>query len=164
MVRKISLFVMLLCGIVCVGTPPALAYSSYDDGNISTSVLAYYEDMQNNIGIDENYVISRVGQYDYIMAVGDLKFENGSFNCSNARIYEISTGSGYNSTYVFDVRNESQFNLSVGDNIVYSNLGDYPDIIQKGVIYDYLQTFTLLIIGICMLIRPMFQFILRSRG
>lgn len=164
MVRKV-IVTMILCVIMCVSTiTPALAYTSYDDGNISTTYTTYYEDIVDGLPYGFSYVFSRTGQYEYILHASDnLKHENGVFTSVDGMTYKITTSSGYNSTYRYKVLNESNFTLDSNDTLVYSNLGNYPLLDDRGSIYEISILFAFIVCLLCCLIRPFFKFVLRIR-
>lgn len=146
MVRKGLIFVMILALISALPIC-ARAYSVYTEGNISTTYLSYFEDLTSKIGLNDDYVFFRSGQNEYTMAVGDLDLVNGTFVGSSVKIYQIySTSiSGYNTIYSFSNRTENGFVLQVASSLVYSNLGSYPDLIQRN---DYNEKVILLFMSI----------------
>lgn len=128
--------IVVFCLVLAVLSPLAIsasAYSVYNEGNISTTYLAYFEDISSKIGVHEDYVFFRSGQNEYTMAVGDFDLVNGYFISPSVKIYQIysTSTSGYNSYYSFSSRNETGFSLQVASGLVYSNLGNYPDLIER---------------------------------
>lgn len=81
------------------------------------------------------------------MAVGDFDLVNGYFICPSVKIYQIysTSTSGYNTYYSFSSRDENGFTLQVGSALVYSNLGNYPDLIERS---DYVETSILFVMCI----------------
>lgn len=109
------------------------------------------------MGWNDDYVFYRAGQYAYVLAVGDLEFSNGSFTSDSADIYTWRNDSM--SGYTFE-KSSDQLNLTVGSYIVYSNLGPYPvlDLTWTGLM---LVVYSIGVVCLCMLIRPIFDFTLR---
>lgn len=145
----------------------ASAAEVYNDGNISTTILTYFQDMMSKVSLTDDYVLFRSGQYEYTMYVGDISHENYTFTSSDildVYIITTNTGSSYSSAYTFYSSTISGCHLINPAVIVYSNLGDYPDLNERG---DYLETASLLLILVivCMsLVARIFSFSMRSRN
>lgn len=106
-------------------------YRPYDS-SMSTSVIAYYDDVLPKLG-NVHYVLFRSGQYDYRMVYGkDLVYNNGNFTAGSVRYVAYSTR-----YYTWTQGTESAFSLSAGDYLVYSDLGDYP-MLHSESIYQWL--------------------------
>lgn len=106
-------------------------YHPYDS-SMSTSVIAYYDDVLPKLG-NVHYVLFRSGQYDYRMVYGkDLVYNNGNFTAGSVRYVAYSTR-----YYTWTQGTESAFSLSAGDYLVYSDLGDYP-MLHSESIYQWL--------------------------
>lgn len=169
MVRKSVILVMVALLAVTMAMPLTAAAASYSayDGNISTTYVTFFRDISSKIPINSDYVFFRSSQYDYTMIVGDLDFSGDTFTSSvEVQVYEISTNSGssYNSTYSYSVSSENNFSLSAGSSLLYSNLGNYPDLIERNDYYAF-SAVLLLLIGICLyLCRSVFGFCLRLRS
>lgn len=163
MARKIICIIAIMC--VCLSmTSNAFAYTSYDQGNMSTTYISYFDDIVDGLPINYNYVATRSSQYDYILHASDtLKFADGVFTSENGTTYKITTSSGYNSTYSYKVLTEYNFTLDTNDQMVYSNIGDYPRLDERGSLYEYALIVTAIICCICLLIRPIFKYVLRIR-
>lgn len=166
MVRKVGAICLLIGCLLFASPMQALAYSVYEDGNISSTYTTIFRDILEDTNIFEDYVFFRSGQYEYTMIVGDITLSGTSFSAADFTEYVISYTSGsYGSTsnYSYTTSTGTNFSLSVSDNLVYSNLGHYPKLIERGVYYEFASLVTLCIIGMCMLMRPMFQFVCRLR-
>lgn len=145
-------------------SPSVSAYSVYQ-GTMSSTYINYFRDMCVNIKFDDDYVLFRSGDNDYTMIVGDLTYENKIFNGNNCIGYTITnnTSGGYGSTYhSISTSTETNFSLSVGDYIVYSNLGNYPDIMTEEGYYAKVTLIVVCVIGLCMFIGRIFAFVLRK--
>lgn len=151
---------------VCLSlTSNAFAYTSYDEGNMSTTYIQYFRDIVDGLPYNHNYVCSRTGQYEYILHSSDtLRMDdNGTFISDTGTTYKFNVASGYNSTYTYSSYVESDFILDTNDQFVYSNIGTYPRLDERGSIYEFSLLVVAIIGGICVLIRPIFRFIMRVR-
>lgn len=164
MVRKIigtlTGVLLLLCGAAAT----ASAASVYE-GTMSSTFISIAEDI--NISVVDDYVFFRSGQYSYILIVGDLQFSDGNFSLINTgSCYEITqvNGTGYSSNYYsYSVSEISSYTVETNGILVYSNLGDYPTLSNTGDVYVFLICFVFSVFCIGSLIRPLFNFVLRSR-
>lgn len=98
------------------------AHDPYDSGSISSSIVNYMADVVPKLGL-VHYVLFRAGQYDYRLYYSkDLEF-NGSGRFSASQAEYISYDARY---YTWSYGSESNFSLSAGSVLVYSDLGGYP--------------------------------------
>lgn len=145
----------------------ASAADVYTEGNISTTYVTYFRDILGKLPPSDDYVFFRSGQSEYTMVVGDLFYQNNIISAyTPCRVYQIytSSSSGYQSTYHFAANNYAEYTVNIGSGLVYSNLGDFPDLNERS---DYLETaiLVLMLIFIFMhLISRIFNFTLRSRS
>lgn len=143
----------------------ASAAEVYTEGNISTTYVTYFQDILSKVSPLDDYVFFRSGQNEYTMFTGNLIYNNGTISSQEpCRVYQIytTTGSGYSSTYHFTANNYQEYSVSIGSALVYSNLGDFPDLNERG---DYLETaiLVLMLVIVCMyLLARIFSFCLRS--
>lgn len=140
MVRKVSALACVLALIFAFGmTAQAAEYTPYD-GNPSTTYITYFKDIVSGIGFKDNYVAFRNGQNEYIMIVGQLEYNNGVFTLvgqgESYRMYQEGT---YNSNYVYEY-NDNITNVSVRTNnrLIYSDIGNYPQLVERGAKYEIL--------------------------
>lgn len=137
------LFCVLLVGAVSTQAH-AESYTAYD-GNLSSTYTGYMRDILPGIGVNDHYVYFRSDQYDYIMVVGDLVYDGGVFSLADVgTLYRISNDNSYNGSYSYSVEEIDSFSLSPGDRIVYSDLGQFPQLIERGSKYEI---FTALLIA-----------------
>ena len=167
MVWKRSLIVIVLSLAVMVAMPlTASAAEPYTEGNISTTYITIYRDIAAKLSPFDDYVMFRSDQYEYQMWVGDLDESDGVISsASDLLVYTISTNSssGYSSAYIYTVTTGSALSLTVGDNLVYSNLGNYPDLIERSGYYET-ATLLLLLVALCLFIlRSVFGWCYRTR-
>lgn len=112
-------------------------YSSsvvYDDGAISSTYLELARGLVKYVPFSKDYVFARVGQYEYVFAVGD--FTEGFSGTADVWRYVVG---GYNSNYSFTHTPSTSFSLSVGDGLVYSSVAPYPSL--EGVNFSYAIVF-----------------------
>lgn len=157
MVRRLIVamgLVVALCGSMAT---QALAYTAYD-GTPSNTYITYFRDMLSKFSASSDYVVFRSGQYEYLLVVGQLaESDNRIVATGEVDICEISTNSGYGSSYSMSFRNESSFSLDPGDEIIYSNLGKYPSLEERGDITDYATLFVICACAVCCLVRSVFE-------
>lgn len=157
---------LILCIALAVFLAVPITASAADiyDGNISSTYTTIFKDIADKeVGFNEDYVYFRSDQYEYTLAVGKFSIENGVISADgDTRLYIINTESNsYNSAYEYSVSTDSSFNLTVSNQLIYSNLGHYPDLIERSNYYD-IATLILLLTAICLyLLRSIFGFSLR---
>lgn len=165
MVWKRLISILLALAVISAVPITASAAEVYTEGNISTTYVTYFQDILGKVSPLYDYVFFRAGANEYTMVVGDLDCVNGYFispgNCSIYTIYTTSVN--YNSTYHFSKSTANSYTLNVNSSLVYSNLGDYPDLNERG---DYLETALLLLVLVIIvmyLVSRIFSFCLRTR-
>ena len=148
MVRQVIALLAILCLLCASGTvAQAASYTAYD-GNPSNTYITYYRDILAGVPVTDNYVVFRSNQYEYIMVTGDIVYSNGLFTSdTECMTYTISTSGNYNTSYSFNIGTISSLVLDAGDEIVYSDLGTYPQLEERGAKYEILTT--ILIVAIC---------------
>lgn len=165
-IRKFMLVCLSVCTMLIACATDTFAYDVYNSGNISTTYNSLFEDIVQGLPVNDDYVFFRNSQYEYILIAGDLDYNGVSFS-ANTKLKEYiltTTQASYNNYYTYEVNEIDGMNLNTTNKIVYSNLGDFPRLIERGSTYEYTQLFTLVIIGCCLLVRPIFEFILRLRS
>lgn len=153
----------MICAVV--GTSSASAYSVYEQGNISTSYVQYYEDMVDKFTPNTSYVMWRNGQNEYCLYHSEtLKLNGSNFtDDGNGTVIRLYSSGNYNNTYEYESSQVSGFSLNANKIMVYSNLGDYPSLNEGSEVYLYALLVISIVGGCCVLIRPIFKFVLRSR-
>ena len=171
MVRKqVKSVCALVCALVIVAmaTIPCAAASLYQ-GTISSTYTDYAKQILTKCPPFQDYVFFRSGQYEYTLVCGeDLTLNVDTFVGFNVEAFKITyhtSTSGYGGTSYYTVTGESiaSFNLDTNNELVYSSLGSFPTLTERG---DFIETLTLLllvIVALCMLIRPIYSFVLRRR-
>ena len=161
--KRMLVLICVLAGMVPMALPASAASYTTHDGNISTTYITIFRDIVGKISPLDDYVFFRSGQYEYILVSGDLEYSGGSFAGQSVKVYRIVTDSAYSSTYSYFQTEETAFSLTPGSGLVYSNLGAYPDLIDRTSFYAF-ASLILLLACVCMyLIRSIFSFTLRRR-
>lgn len=151
--------------LIVLGTSRIAHADTVYDGSLSTTYVTYWEDILNTYAAGVDYVGFRSGQYEYKLVTGDLKYENGVFSGGEVVSHTFDTSGGsYNNTLSYDVSEERNFTLTPSNKLVYSNLGGYPDVVERGSDYEVLTLLAVCIIGLCALLRPVFDFTSRLCG
>lgn len=166
MVRKMMQKGVVLCALALLLAAPvrASAYTIYD-GNISSTYTTFFRDMLNHRGINDDYLCFRSGQYEYVLLIGDLEYSDGTFTGEKAAEYKITTNNGYNNnSYNYEVTTVRSINLVPGTALLYSNLGNYPELVDPDYYFTFAQLLLIWIVVIMWLIRSIFQFCLRMGG
>ena len=74
-----------------------MADFSIYDSSISSSVIDIFTNIYISYHVGCDYFIARVGQYQYVMFVGDdVTFNERTLTLTNGRIYEYNSYSSYN--------------------------------------------------------------------
>lgn len=106
---------------------PLADYDVYD-GSISTTYVTYFAGLVEKLGPEVDYVLFRSGQYKYVFAYGDLEIASRVISGNGVSCVYIDTN--YNTTVSYG--SEASFSVDLGNEMAYSNLGDYP-VLQQGV-------------------------------
>lgn len=160
MVRKIAVIVccmLVLITAIC-GTVQAATHEVYENGSLSSTYITYFKDIVSGIGFNDNYVAFRNGQYSYIMVVGDLDYNNNVISLvGDGKSYTFTTNStNYNSQYNYYVADINNFSVNCDNNIIYSDVGDFPQLIERGDKYAIFTAFLLCIAFVCIVINRIF--------
>lgn len=102
---------------------PFTNYPTYEDGFPADQYVLWASRYLNKVGLMEHYVFARTGQYQYIMAIGDI---DSAFTGS-ATVYVLNLArSGYDYSYL--VYEDSSFFLTRGQALVYSSYDGFPSL------------------------------------
>lgn len=152
MVRKVIycfLICVLLVGAFCTQAN-AETHSVYDNGSLGTTYITYFKDIISGADFRSNYVAFRSGQYSYTMVVGELQNNNGVISLvGQGTEYVFSNTGNYNSQYTYDVNTINDFSLNTGNYIIYSDVGNFPELVERGAKFEILTTilFCTVIVG-----------------
>lgn len=137
-------------------------------GTINTTYLTIFRDIVSSLGINDDYVFFRSSDTSYSLLSGDLEYSSGLFTLADTgQLYTVTSVSGsynYNSYYSYDVVEVSSYEVVVDDYLVYSNLGDFPTLVERGAGYEFATLFILFVALLCVVLRSVFSFCLRRRG
>lgn len=163
--KRLIMILSLAAALVLAVPSSAFAHDIYTDGNISSTYTTIFQDL--NLSPFDDYVYFRSGQYEYTLIVGDIELNGSRFSSSEiVTNYTINTqsGTGYgNNIYKYTVTEENGFDLNASNYLVYSNLGSYPQLTERGESYELLTAFLLcLALGLYVL-RSVFWFCLRAK-
>lgn len=157
MVRRLMVAMGLLVALCGSMATQALAYTAYD-GTPSNTYITYFRDMLSKFSASSDYVVFRSGQNEYLLVLGELaETENAIRATGIVEICSISTNSGYNASYSMSFRTEEDFYLNPGDEIIYSNLGKYPSLEDRGDVTDYATLCIICACAVCSLFRCVFE-------
>lgn len=104
---------------------------------VGTSNLEIFDRIAAKLPLGVDYVYFRDNQYLYSFVYGDLSYSGSSFTGSNVKRIDYYTYTGGSQQPTFTVSNVGSFNLSVGNWLVYSNLGDFPSLGGAQGVYRY---------------------------
>lgn len=149
MVRKISAILAMLVLIIAIGnSAQAVSFTAYD-GTMSNTYVQYFKDIISGIGFNENYVAFRSGQYEYTMVTGDIEYnaDSNSFSLSgDGTQYQFVSSSNYGNDYSYEVSTITDFTLNPSNEIVYSDVGVFPQLVERGAKYEMLTTLLIIIL------------------
>lgn len=166
MVRRAMRVLCAVCTLAAMLAMPAAAsaYTVYQEGNISSTYITIFRDLIPKKGIQDDYLFFRSGQYEYVMLIGELEYQDGVFLGDAATEYRIITNNGYNADYTYTVQEVTDISLVPLDSLVYSNLGQYPEL-QEQTDYLIFAQVLMMVIYLCLiLLAPVMRFPLRNRG
>lgn len=160
---RLGALTVLLASALQAGAQTVQA-AVYDEGNISSTYTTIFQDILDGLNPLDDYVFYRSGNYEYRMYVGDLDVSDSLFVGQDLDMYILKySQSGYSSTpYTYEKSDGQSIYLDVGTNLVYSNLGGYPSLVERGDFIGLSQIILLFIVALCCLIRPIFGFIWRK--
>lgn len=165
MVRRAIRVLCAVCALAAMLALPAAAsaYTVYQEGNISSTYTTIFRDLMPQRKIQEDYVFFRSGQYEYVMLVGELEYQDGLFFGDTAREYKIITNNGYNNGYEYTVQEVTDVALAPGTSLIYSNLGHYPELQEQRDYFLFAQVFLMVVYLCLILLAPVMRFPLRDR-
>lgn len=161
MVRKITVLACMLALVVGIAsTAQAATHTTYENGSLSSTYVSYFRDILSGVNLTDHYVAFRSGQYDYTMITGDISFDEQTqvftLNGVGKEYVFTTSGSSYNSSYDYNYREIDNFSLVNDSDIIYSDLGSFPQLMDRGSKYEILTTITLCIMCLYFVIRLFF--------
>ena len=107
---------------------------------VGTSNISIFGPIASKLDYGVHYVYWRESQYEYCFAYSDSLMLNGTrFSASSATVVSYNTSSSYQTQASFTVSTDTNFSLDAGDYLVWSDLGNYPVLYERGV-EDYGKT------------------------
>lgn len=133
--------------VVRVAVPYASITPSY---GVGTSYNSLFSGVVSGLPYGVHYVYYRDGRYDWCLAYsGDLALSGSVFTAPSVTMVTYNTDTDYQDQPSYSVSTESDFRLSAGDYLVYSDLGSYPDLYSReGDFYAQLISFILCSFGL----------------
>ena len=133
---------VLLLLVLPIGAGAAEISEEYGVGTSNTTIFA---GVAEKLSFGTHYVYWREDQYVYSLAYSeDLVFDGTSFSGEDVTIVRYDSSGGYQSPAVFYSDAVASFELDPLEYLVYSDLGHYPDLIERGgVTYEALACFML---------------------
>ncbi len=100
---------------------------------VGTTNLSIFQGVAKKLPYGVHYVYYRESQYEYCLAYSrDLSLAGSRFTAPTATVVTYYTYTGGNSQPSFSVAEQSGFSLSAGSYLVWSDLGDYPSLYERG--------------------------------
>lgn len=149
MVRKIIVMFSAFALIFAFGvTAHGATYNVYDEGTLNTTYTTYFRDIVAGVGLKDEYVAFRSGQYEYTLIIGQLEYENGVISSQErCTTYTFrADGTQYNNQYKYYVDWVDTVSLDTENHILYSSVGDFPQLIERGANYE---VYTAVLLTIC---------------
>lgn len=111
------------------------------DYGVGTSNINLFGPIASKLPYGTHYVYWREGQYVYSLAYSDTMELNGSrFSADQVTIVSYTTYAGYGGAQAnLTSESERNFSLDAGNYLVWSDLGDYPTLYERGAV-DYAKT------------------------
>lgn len=128
--------------------------TSYDNV-IPNDIVDVFRDIVADQSILSDYVACCTKEGEYSLFIGNIGYKNSKFS-SEEKIKLISLKSDENNKLVYSSQTVSGLSLFTEGKVIYSNLGDFPNLIRRGEVYEILQTILIVIIGCCILISRIF--------
>lgn len=143
MVRKVKNFALVLVLIVAMcNTAQAQTIEPYD-GNMSSTVVSYFRDIVSNMPLGSHYIALRYSDTEYHLYIGSITEESGTYTIeTGAKRYTI-TSSNYGAYDYVVTDTAEEIIIHQGVRLLYSDLGNNPQLLGIGEKYEILQTITL---------------------
>lgn len=117
--------------------PLASITSSY---GVGTSNINIFGPIASKLPYGVSYVYWRDGQYTYRLAYSNgLELAGRRFTADEVTVITYQTNLGSNTQPSFTTTTEQNFSLSAGNYLVWSDLGNYPTLYERGG-EDYAKT------------------------
>lgn len=141
----------------------ALAADSPYEGTISSTILDYFDRYLEKVSYFDDYVLYRSGQYQYTFYFGDFTCDSGVISGVADGGVRLTTAYSSGSGYVWTTLLDTSITINTDTAIVYSNLGDFPALERSSDLIDFATLFLFCCVSVCLLVRPIFAFVMRCR-
>lgn len=132
------LFCLMAVCILLISS--ASAYSIDPEYAVGSSNLTIFQGVAERLPYGVHYVYWRNGRYEYCMAYGNTLSVSGSnFTGSNCTVITYYTYTGNGTQATWNTASVSNFSLNASSYLVWSDLGDYPTLYDRGGV-DYVKT------------------------
>lgn len=151
MVRKIILLLVAAALLSCFTICAAATNENYylPDYVIDNSIFII-----NKKSMFDSYILTKIDD-QYTIIIGNINLDNNTIQGENCIIYTITE----NRIFI----NEDQIvDLQLNSDIIYSNLGNYPDLQERSIKYEEILLFFVLGIFVIIIIRPIYDTVLRK--
>lgn len=113
------------------------------DYAVGTSNLSIFQGIAGKLPYGTHYVYWRDGQYVYRLAYSSsLAYDGSRFTGQDVEVVSYTTNTGYGSQVTLVHSQEVTFSLTPGSYLVWSDLGHYPTLYERGVeTYVYAAVF-----------------------
>lgn len=133
MIKKITILSILFTFILT--TNVFADYSSYDIPNYNTQCKNYFNGIIEQ-NWDKDYLIVRDSEYSHVLIIGNIKYNNNTFTCSDCKYYRYYYQ--YNNYYITKGVFNGNVNQTSNYAFVYSNVSketpQAPDIQEKTLV------------------------------
>lgn len=158
---------LILCLCVCLLTAAAMqahAEEVYPYGMLNSSYVPYFRDLVSKLSIDEDYVLYRSGAYEYKLVSGELEYDGGFFYGTDVKSFTLSLPNENSSDAIWISETIETWDLITSGRLVYSNMGDYPELVERSDQYAFAILF-ICFVGLCAYpLHCIFAFCLRDRS
>ena len=116
-------------------------------GTVSTSIYQYFRGLAAGLDFGQHYVFYREDRYNYVLAYSEeLELSGDTFSAPSVQYWRFDTDTGYNEFDELTQGTESNFEVSAGTAMVYSDLDPYPPLYEGVKDYE-VKALLLLIAG-----------------
>lgn len=122
------------------GIMPFSSHSIPSNYGVGSNNVAIMEGIVSKFDYGDHYVYWRSGQYSYMLAHSrELVYEGGRFRAPSVQLVQYNTYSGGSSQATYSQSTDSNFSLAPGNYLVWSDLGDYPQLESGRREREYVQ-------------------------
>lgn len=123
------------------------------NGSVSSTYVEFFGSIVSKFPSDD-YVFLRSDSNVYTLFIGSLDLDGTLFS-GDAECYQLSFDSSYQSNYYNLTHFSSDCSVDASSGVVYSNLGYFPTLSERGSSYD----FATLVLSMCCCFVLIFNFI-----